>query len=66
LEAASSVIKSLVGECEPITVPTPEAHAAMEQANACEEAGDIAGAKEWIARAVELGHSCLAEHGGWK
>ena len=65
-QAAPLTVRSLVGECPPPTKPTAEAMAAMEKANELEAAGDLAGSKEWIDKAVALGHNCLAEYGGWK
>ena len=46
--------------------PSVEAMAAMAAANACEAAGDLAGAKRHLADAERLGHSLLKEHGGWR
>lgn len=66
LSEAPEVVRRLVGECPPIARPPDEAMAAMEMANQLEASGDLAGAKEWIDKAVELGHNCLAEYGGWK
>jgi len=66
-EDADELIKSLVGERVDLSKkPSAEATAAMAKANELELEGDISHAKEWIDKATALGHSCLAEHGGWK
>jgi len=63
---APKAIQTLVGHCAPIGRPSDEAMEAMHKANELEAAGDLKGAKEMIDRAIELGHNCLTEYGGWK
>jgi len=63
---ATEAVQLLIGQCPPVGRPSDEAMMAMAKANELEEQGDIAGAKEWVDKAIALGHNCLEEFGGWK
>ena len=75
LEDAPRAVQRLVGESESMQErvgagapwqPSAAAMAAMEAANVAEAEGDLPAAKRWIAEAERLGHTLLAEHGGWR
>ena len=66
LSEAPEGIQFLIGKCAPIQRPSDEAMEAMDMANQLEAQGELKAAKEWIDRAIALGHNCLEEYGGWK
>ena len=67
-DGAPEVVRRLVcgGELPSPPMPSPEAMAAMARCNELEAEGDFAGAQAALEQAKQLGHSLLAEHGGWK